>query len=114
MNIIPPSIETMHKALDVRAEVQRVTAANIANIDTPGFTARKVDFEASMTNALAAQENPMVINDSTALTKTLDGNNVDLEGELGAMSRNKTIYNLVSQLMANKFRSMDGIFGGSR
>ena len=114
MNIIPPSIETMHKALDVRAAVQRITAANIANINTPGFVAQKVDFEASMSNALAAQEDPIVVNDSTRVSITLDGNNVDLESELGAMSRNKTIYNLVSQLMSNKFRSMDKIFNSSR
>ena len=114
MNIIPPSIETMQKALDVRAAAQRVIASNIANIDTPGFTARQVDFEASMNNALTDLESPTVITDSTTPSRSLDGNNVDLETELGAMSRNKTMYNLVSQLMANKFRSMDKIFDTSR
>src|SRR3954466_15628991 len=42
----------LHSALDGLAYRQRVTADNIANVDTPGFTATKVDFEDSLRGAL--------------------------------------------------------------
>lgn len=39
------------KALVVRAERQRVIASNIANADTPGYSARDVDFKEVMAQA---------------------------------------------------------------
>ena len=44
---------TLSTALDGLSLRQRVTADNISNIDTPGFTAATVDFESSLRSALA-------------------------------------------------------------
>ncbi|MCW2531724.1 MAG: flagellar basal-body rod protein FlgB, partial [Blastococcus sp.] len=43
---------TLHAALSGLAQRQRVTADNIANIQTPGFLAGRVDFESSLRGAL--------------------------------------------------------------
>jgi flagellar basal-body rod protein FlgB len=110
MELIPGTIDVMQKALDVRAAQQRVIASNLANIDTPGYVAQKVDFEASMRNALNDLDQPMVIEPSADAALSLDGNNVDLEHELGAMGENKTMYTLIAQMMGNKFRQMNTIF----
>ena len=39
------------KALVLRAERQRVIASNIANVDTPGYVARELNFREAMANA---------------------------------------------------------------
>ena len=48
-------MELHARALVVRAERQRVIASNIANADTPGYTAREVNFKDAM--AAARSEN---------------------------------------------------------
>ena len=74
----------LHSALTGLAQRQRVTADNIANLQTPGFLAGRVDFETGLRGALASGQTP------TASTGTvrrsmeptrLDGNNVNLDAE---------------------------------
>ena len=109
MKIIPDSIDAMEKAMDVMSARQRVIASNLANVDTPGYKAQKLDFEASLRNAMNGAEQAMVVEASDAPALSLDGNNVDMEGELGDMSRNKTMYNLTAQLISAKLRSISQI-----
>src|SRR3954467_5311638 len=42
----------LHAALAGLAERQRVTADNIANVNTPGFLAGRTDFESALSGAL--------------------------------------------------------------
>ena len=51
-----PVAAALGSALDGLALRQRVAADNIANIDTPGFTAATLDFESSLRSALADGE----------------------------------------------------------
>ena len=43
------SLDFHSKALVVRAERQRVIASNIANADTPGYSARELNFQETLT-----------------------------------------------------------------
>lgn len=44
------------QALDLRAYRQTVLSSNIANVDTPGYKARDIDFQASLTRSLGARQ----------------------------------------------------------
>jgi flagellar basal body rod protein FlgB len=81
----------------------------LANIDTPGYTAQKLDFDASMERALQGAENPAVVTLSTEPGRSLDGNNVNLEGELGMLGENKMMYSVTAQILAAKFRQISSI-----
>ena len=106
MDLFGPSMTTLEHALDIRAAKQRVVASNLANIDTPGYIAQRIDFDAAMRNAEATGSvNPMV-EESSAPGHSLDGNNVNLEGELSELSRNKLMYNVTAQIMASKLRQV--------
>ena len=109
MEIFPASLDVLERSMDLRMVQQRVTAANLANIDTPGYTAQELDFEASLRSAMNGETNPAVIAPSTA-APALDGNNVDLEHELSVMSRNRVLYSVTSQIVAAKFRQLGTIF----
>jgi flagellar basal-body rod protein FlgB len=57
------SLDFHSKALVLRAERQRLIASNIANADTPGYSAREVDFKATlaeMTGSNRASLKPLV------------------------------------------------------
>ncbi|MCE5229494.1 flagellar basal body rod protein FlgB [bacterium] len=110
MNLFDASVTQLQRAMDLRMDNQRVIASNLANVDTPGYKARRMDFEASMAQALTDAANPAVIQESTDPALTLDGNNIDMDRELSDMSRNKTMYNLTAQILAAKFRQLGTVF----
>lgn len=110
MELFGQSLTILEKSLDVRMTNQRLVSANIANVDTPGYRAERLDFEGTMKNIINAPDDPKaadpLILASTEAGRTLDGNNVDLETELSELSRNKLMYSLTSQLIAAKFRQL--------
>lgn len=74
--------------LDLR---QQAIADNIANIETPGFLAKQVDFEDSLRAAVADGDPSSVsfdVSRSLAATR-LNGNNVNIDVELMANSEVK-------------------------
>lgn len=54
------------KALVIRAERQRVIASNIANVDTPGYTAHNLDFKEAMNTANGSSNNTLALTQSRA------------------------------------------------
>lgn len=86
---------------------QQVTANNIANLETPGFTAQNVSFESSLASAIAAGDPSQA---TVSLSPTSDapgqnGNNVSLDEELVTTTKNQ----LQSQLVAGALTSTYGL-----
>lgn len=106
MDLFGPSMTTLEHSLDVRVAKQRVIASNLANIDTPGYTAQRIHFDAAMRDAEATGSVDPEVEASTAPARSLDGNNVSLESELSELSRNKLMYNVTAQIMASKLRQV--------
>lgn len=109
MKIFNETINTIGQAMDVRMTNQRVIAANLANVDTPGYQAQAVDFKQSLANAINDVSDPTVIKPTGEASRSLDGNNVDLERELSNMTRNRIMYSLSAQLMSAKFREITNV-----
>mgnify|MGYP001220152089 CR=1 FL=1 len=82
------STATLRQALTGLDLRQRAIADNVANLETPGFLAKQVDFEDSL-RAAAASRDParMRVDVSRSLAPTrLNGNNVNIDNELMANS----------------------------
>ena len=83
-------------ALQVRAERTRVLAANIANESTPGFTARDVDFAATLQQHIDSEAGEPTLgafDGDGALYRvpfhpSADGNTVEIGVEQAAFSQN--------------------------
>ncbi|MGQ0632764.1 MAG: flagellar basal body rod protein FlgB [Sporichthyaceae bacterium] len=78
-----PAMTAIRSALSGLAARQRVVADNIANINTPGFLAGRVEFENALSSALTAGGTGRVehtVARSLEPTRT-DGNNVNLDRE---------------------------------
>jgi flagellar basal-body rod protein FlgB len=75
---------TLHGALTGLAKRQRVIADNIANVNTPGFLAGRVDFEDALRLAVQAGDpTDASITTARSLEPTReDGNNVNLDHEV--------------------------------
>jgi flagellar basal-body rod protein FlgB len=95
----------LHTALSGLAARQRASADNVANIQTPGFRATRVDFEASLRDALAGGGEPDVTPTATASTAParLDGNNVNLDEETLLDSETGLRYQLTVRALDDRF-----------
>lgn len=107
-------------ALDGVSLRQRTTADNIANVDTPGFRARSVDFESSLRAAVSGGE--ITDNSSgglqaeTQLTDTpvgANGNNVDLRKETMAAVQSQYQYQVLTRAVNDRFNLLRDSISGS-
>jgi flagellar basal-body rod protein FlgB len=77
--------DQLARYLDLAAAETKLTAANMANVDTPGYQAQGFDFDAEMRKALAGAVTQMVgpieVRQIDGLVSRPDGNNVSMDRE---------------------------------
>jgi flagellar basal-body rod protein FlgB len=78
--------DQLARYLDLATREAKLTAANMANIDTPGYRAVGMDFEAEMREALSGADGgraprPVRIQDVDGLIARPDGNDVSMDRE---------------------------------
>jgi flagellar basal-body rod protein FlgB len=94
----------MSSALDALALRQRVIADNIANVQTPGYHAKRVEFEAALTAAVKHGSGTVKASTETSLEPTReDGNNVNLDTETLSNIDTNLRYQLASQAVSGKY-----------
>jgi len=96
---------TVEHALDGTSLRQRVTADNISNAMTPGFRAKRVDFEASLASALKAgrpQNAVTTVRDSGLAARVQDGNSVRMEDEMQEQMKTGLTYQALVEAANHK------------
>jgi flagellar basal-body rod protein FlgB len=78
--------DQLARYLDLATSEAKLTAANMANIDTPGYHAVGMDFEAEMRDAMAGVDQgrparPVKLKTVDGLIARPDGNNVSMDRE---------------------------------
>ena len=99
----------LHAALAGLAQRQRVTADNIANVNTPGFLAGRTDFETSLRGAVRSGQTPVASGGTTlrSLEPTnTNGNNVNLDAETVLATETGLRYQLALNALDGKYNSM--------
>lgn len=112
------------RGLDAGALRQRVISDNTANAMTPGYRAGAVQFEELIQQARASL--PLERTQGTHIAAAADPlpdprvrptsdpvpeggiNNVDLEQQMVLMKQNEIHYNALSQLLARKYKGLEG------
>ncbi|MCS7220768.1 MAG: flagellar basal body rod protein FlgB [Anaerolineae bacterium] len=122
----------LQRALTALSLRQQVTSNNLANLNTPGFKASEVLFEAELKRALEAERGQVEplrvthpahfrVDSSSALevqpivrtrmntTLRADGNNVDLEKEMASLTETSLLYQASTQILARKLALLRAI-----
>lgn len=77
--------DQLARYLDVAVAETKLTAANMANVDTPGYQTQGFDFEAEVRKALADVDSggstPIEVQNVDGLVSRPDGNNVSMDRE---------------------------------
>lgn len=81
---------------------QKLVASNIANVDTPGYKAKDIDFQFEFMS-LMQNGTPNVVETPGLVVKN-DGNNVSLDREARLLSENALRFNLASSLMKTQLK----------
>jgi len=96
--------------LDISAMRHRLLANNVANADTPGFKRSDVSFLDELASAVKSGDaaalaglKPKVVKSMRVLATRNDGNNVDIDFEMGELSKNQLLYNINAQLLSKRF-----------
>ena len=117
----------LQTSLAMRQMKQNVISANVANSETPGYHARKLDFEEALARSLdldglrsmstSHDEHFPVgggisagvradIYDNPDVVVGNDGNSVDMEKEMTALAENSVLYKAALQLINKKLAAL--------
>lgn len=121
------TVNGLGSALNFRLLKQNVHASNVANANTPGYKAQKLDFEQALhdaidpheSNALQATRSEHFSNsavppdeDSPDIYENPDGvinesgNSVNMEREMAELAQNRILYNATVSMVKKKFGMM--------
>lgn len=114
------TMQVLQRSMDASAARQAVTASNVANLDTPGYTPKDVDFDAALDAARAEfAASPSRTNDrhlgasaraeagldtfeSPDLAPGPDGNSVDLDTQMSRMAETAVLYQASARSTSKK------------
>ncbi len=130
--IFDKTSEGLAASLRMRQLRHDITAANIANAETPGYHARKLDFEEALARALDIDElrklntdtpgkvdarpmhvKPDIYENPDGVVSN-DGNTVDLEKEMTTLTENSLQYKAALQLINKKLAAIKYSIGEGR
>jgi flagellar basal-body rod protein FlgB len=91
-------------ALDGLALRQRTIANNIANVNTPGYQAKRVSFEDALAASVKAGDGHVEATTARSLEPTnVNGNNVNLDTETVSNVDTVLRYQFATQAVGNEF-----------
>ncbi len=112
-------INLLDRAADASWMREKSIAHNIANVDTPGYKRKDVEFETTLkraivktkqddvlgavTNLDAASLQPKVFTDYAGYSYRLDGNNVDIDTENVELASEQIKYQALTQSISQEF-----------
>ena len=95
--------------LSLTNQRETVITSNIANVDTPGYRTKDMDFQHELSRAMAAPEGTApqaAVRDVSGLLERPDGNNVDIDREAMKLSEVQLQYQMGTQLMKGEFHQL--------
>ena len=111
----------LKKTLDLRMQNQQIIAGNVANAQTPGYEAKRLEFESALRQAVEGKgydvsvTHPRHISthggsiarvqgsiSTIPATGVGDGNSVDVDKEMVLLAQNQLMYEASAQLLNKK------------
>lgn len=122
MSMFGGVVETLRQASVFALRRHEVIAENVANVETPGFRARDINFAEELSIAQKARSLPApgvdaqsldvrVVDRPDFLTKP-DGNSVDIDRQMTRMAQNTLYHNAVIQLLNSRFNALKSAING--
>ncbi len=129
MKLFSNTFNTLERGLNYASLNQKVIAQNIANVDTPNYKAKEVEFKTLLHNSMnqldakrtdsrhftfqSAAQHPAV---KTKVNNQYNhnGNGVDLDQEMSEMATNQIYFNALTDRINGKFNSLQSVIRGGK
>ena len=104
-----PIAHNLERYMDLLSLRQKTVASNVANVDTPGYRTKDIDFQyeflSSLNNPRPSKETVEVIEPGNLLAKN-DGNNVNIDREMHLLAENAMRFQMASVLARGEFKAI--------
>jgi flagellar basal-body rod protein FlgB len=103
------TLQALQGYLKVTSDRQQLIATNMANVDTPGYHTKDIDFHSAMRQVMEEGEGPRLEPASRELNnlpERPDGNNVNIDRESMMLSEAQLQYQMGVQLVKSEFHTL--------
>ena len=114
MSLKPSQFDLISRLLDASQMRHRAVAQNVANVNTPGYKAITVNFEEELSQQLDGDLSKVVpkFEKVQGATVRADGNNVDIDREMGESQKNELLNNVFNLVLVNKINAIRSAISG--
>jgi len=102
-------IDLLQRFLDLTVKRQSLITSNIANVDTPGYRSKDIDFQGELERALQGGqtgETEPFVREVPGLVTRPDGNNVSVDRESLLLSEVQLQFGAAEQLIKSQFKNL--------
>ena len=102
-------LSQLESYLSLTNQRETIITSNMANVDTPGYRTKDMDFQHELSRAMAAPDGTTshaAVRDVSGLLERPDGNNVDIDREAMKLSEVQLQYQMGTQLMKGQFQTL--------
>lgn len=107
-----PQVDQLTQLMTVAELRQKVISQNLANVNTPGYQRLDVEFESQLAEILKSNgrstgplPTPTIVREQ-GLPNRADGNNVDIDREVGQLNKNSLSFDTYSHILASHFDAL--------
>ena len=104
-----PILQLLQGYLKVASDRQQTVSANIANVDTPGFHTKDVNFQTALRRVMSDESGARlqpISADVQGLPERPDGNNVNIDRESMMLAETQLQYQMGVQLIKAEFHRL--------
>ena len=94
----------IERYMNLLSASQKLVSSNIANIDTPGYRTKDIDFQSELASQFGSLQ-PAAVEVSGLKTKN-DGNNVDMDRESRRLSENALRFAVATNLVRGELQTL--------
>ena len=110
MQIASQLSEALGKYLDLTSDSMKLTASNVANVDTPGYKTLGLNFSEAFSPALNGNSTESAVEQVDGLVSRPDGNNVSLDRESMQLAKEQLEFRTGVELLKREYsRTMNAI-----
>jgi len=112
MAIQSNQVDLLTRLLSAAEQRQQVISNNIANVNTPNYQSLELQFEDALAAEITKKGKSFgspaetTVTRASGLTSRADGNNVDIDQQLGMLNKNAMLQQLYLQLIGTDMNQM--------
>lgn len=114
-NLFGPHANNLARALDRTTQRHSLLTENLANVNTPGYKRKDIDFDITLEQEMnrasdRTSDTPRVESGSIRV----DGSSVDLETEVASLAETELRYQMLTELTARYFGGLENVIREGR